>query len=380
MDLNFDARRNRMAEVQVTRRGFVKTTVAAATLASSLYPASSSFSMETVTDDVKNTRSFNPKMEYRRLGKTGLWVSAVCMGGHWKRIDKMIGAAAEINPYEGPDKQEDIAAFMKNRSEVVDRCLEHGINCIDFAGNAEPETYSRVLRGRRDAMYMCYSHPASELREAANGSASRLVELFEAGLKRCELEYADVWRLMAHERGSLHTPAEVDAMIEALDIAKKKGLCRHTGFSTHDAKWARKLIETYPDQLEMLCMPYTIISRQAEKNSLLETLQQKDVGVLGIKPFASNALFKGDGSPDGPHAAEDDRRARQAIRKILGNPAITAPIPGMISAHQVDNIVAAIHEPRALTDEEQAELNEISRETWRRLPADYQWLKQWEYV
>ena len=102
--------------------------------------------------------------------------------------------------------------------------------------------------------------------------------------------------------------------------------------------------------------------------------------MLGIKPFASNALFKGDGSPTSPHAEEDDRRARQAIRKILGNPAITAPIPGMISAHQVDNIVAAIHEPRTLTDEEQAELNEISRETWRRLPADYQWLKQWEYV
>ena len=89
---------------------------------------------------------------------------------------------------------------------------------------------------------------------------------------------------------------------------------------------------------------------------------------------------RGDGSPTSPHAEEDDRRARQAIRKILGNPAVTAPIPGMISAHQVDNIVAAIHEPRALTDEEQAELNEISRETWRRLPADYQWLKQWEYV
>ncbi|MDH4238917.1 MAG: twin-arginine translocation signal domain-containing protein, partial [Phycisphaerae bacterium] len=39
---------------------------------------------------VRKTRSYNPEMEYRRLGKTGLWVSAVCMGGHWKRVDKMV--------------------------------------------------------------------------------------------------------------------------------------------------------------------------------------------------------------------------------------------------------------------------------------------------
>ena len=235
-----------MADNRVTRRVFVKTGVAAATAVSVGLPATSTLAMNEIPDDVKRTRSYNPDMEYRRLGKTGLWVSAVCMGGHWKRIDKVIGASAEINPYEGPDKKEDIGAFMKNRAEVVDRCIEVGINCIDFAGNAEPETYCRVLRGRREQMYLCYSHPASELREEANRTAKRLVELFEAGLKRCELEYADVWRLMALERGGRHSQQDLDAMIEALDIAKTKGLCRHTGFSTHDRRWAKKLIETYP--------------------------------------------------------------------------------------------------------------------------------------
>jgi aryl-alcohol dehydrogenase-like predicted oxidoreductase len=369
-----------MADTRLTRRSLLKSGVAAATVATVGFPATSSFSMETVTDEVKNTRSFNPNMEYRRLGKTGLWVSAVCLGGHWKRIDKVIGVGEEINPYAGPDKAELMAPFLKNRAEVVNRCIEVGINCIDFAGDAEPETYCRVLGNRREAMYLCYSHPASELRVAENCQTQRLVDLFEAGLKRCGLEYADVWRLMAHERGGLHSQAEVDAMIEALQIAKQKGLCRHTGFSTHDARWARKLIETYSPELELLCMPYTVLSKQAATNSLLETLSQHDVGVLSIKPFASNALFKGDGAPDSPFAELDDRRARQAIRRILGNPSITAPIPGLISTHQVDNVVAAIHEPRTLTDEEQAELTQLTQEVHRRLPADYQWLKDWEYV
>jgi len=41
-------------------------------------------------EQIEKTRSYNSNMEYRRLGKTGLWVSAVCLGGHWKRVDKMV--------------------------------------------------------------------------------------------------------------------------------------------------------------------------------------------------------------------------------------------------------------------------------------------------
>ncbi len=364
----------------VSRREFVRTGVAATAAASIGFSVSSTFGMTKIQPEVKKTRSFNPNMEYRRLGKTRLWLSAVCLGGHWKRIDKVIGAKAKINPYEGPTSKDDLSAFQENRREVVDHCIEAGINCIDFAGNAEPETYSRVLRGRRDSMYLCYSHPASELRVEQNRNAKRLVELFEAGLKRCNLEYVDVWRLMALERGGRHSQADVDAMIEALATAKKKGLCRHTGFSTHDRRWAKKLIEKYPNEIEMLCTPYTADSRELPEDSIFDSIRKYDVGVLGIKPFASNALFLGDGSPNSPHVEEDDRRARMAIRYILNNPAITAPIPGLISTRQIDNVVRAIRERRRLDAREHAELQRIGSEMWARLPADYQWLKEWKYV
>jgi aryl-alcohol dehydrogenase-like predicted oxidoreductase len=319
-------------------------------------------------------------MEYRRLGKTGLWVSAVCMGGHWKRVDKVIKSKGNINPYSGPADPADAGVFLKNRHEVVSRCIEVGINLIDFAGDAEPETYCKILEGRRDKMYLAYSHPASELRVPENRTAKKLLELFEAGLKRCKLEYADVWRLMALERGGMHSPAEVEAMIEALDAARRKGLCRFTGFSTHDRKWAKMLIETYPGVIQVLCTPYTANSKVLPQESLFDAIKKYDVGLLGIKPFASNAIFQGDGAPDSPHVAEDDRRARLAIRYILCNPAITAPIPGLISAHQVDNIVAAIQQRRDLGTKELAELERLGDEMWARLPADYEWLKDWEYV
>jgi aryl-alcohol dehydrogenase-like predicted oxidoreductase len=69
-----------------------------------------------------------------------------------------------------------------------------------------------------------------------------------------------------------------------------------------------------------------------------------------------------------------------AIRYILCNPGITAPIPGLINAHQVDNLVKAVKEHRELDLKEAKELDAAMDEAWARLPADYQWLKDWEYV
>lgn len=368
-----------MSDTPIGRRQFVQTS-AAAVAALAAVPSRSAPAAPATPDDVEKTRSYNPQMEYRRLGKTGLWVSAVSLGGHWKRVDKVIRCKGKINPYAGPADQTDMDAFLRNRHEVVSRCIDVGINLIDFAGNAEPETYCKVLRARRDAMYLAYSHPASELRVKENCTPQKLVELFEAGLRRCQLEYADVWRLMALERGGMHTQAETDAMVEALRIARQKGLCRFTGFSTHDRKWAKMLIETYPDVMQVLCTPYTAKSKVLPEDSLFDATTKHDVGLLGIKPFASNAIFQGDGSPDSPHAEEDNRRARLAIRYILCNPAITAPIPGLTSAAQVDNMAAAVRERRELDAAERAELERLGEEMWARLPENYQWLKDWEYV
>ncbi len=375
-----------MSKRRITRRIFVRdTAVIAAGVAAGISATAAprrivAAGASDVPAEVKNTRNYNPQMEYRRLGKTGLWVSAVCLGGHWKRVDKVIKLQGVMDPYRGSKSSMDMEALRKNRAEVVNRCVEVGINCIDFAGDAEPEMYCSVLKDRRDKFYLAYSHPASELRVRENCNAKRLVELFEAGLRRCQLEYADIWRLMAYERGGLHSQADVDAMVEALATARKKGLCRFTGFSTHDRKWAKMLIETYPDVMQMLCTPYTADTKALPQDSLLDALLKHDVGMLGIKPFANNSIFHGDGSPVGPHVEEDDQRARLAIRSILGNPAVTAPIPGLITAHQVDNAVSAVRERRELDGDERAERQRLGQEMWARLPPDYQWLKQWEYV
>ncbi len=104
------------------------------------------------------------------------------------------------------------------------------------------------------------------------------------------------------------------------------------------------------------------------------------MGWFGIKPFASNSVFKGTSAPDDPHAEQDNRIARLTLRAILCNAAITAPIPGLVSLAQVDNAALAVKERRALDHQERAELNEATERGWANLPPHYHWLRDWEYV
>jgi len=180
---------------------------------------------------------------------------------------------------------------------------------------------------------------------------------------------------------SRHEEGDLQEAVAALDWAKKSGMARFVGISSHDRPHIKHMVETYPDQMEVILTPYTAKTKMvADEAGLWAALKKHDVGWFGIKPFASNSIFQGDSSPDSPHAEHDNRLARLTIRYILCNEAITAPIPGLISQQQVDNVCLAVKERRELDMEEKAELERATDRAWARLPSNYQWLKGWEYV
>ena len=364
-----------MTDERMTRRDFLQTSASAAAaggLAMGIGALGPKAAQAAGESDVTKTRSYNPGMEYRRLGKTGLWISAVCLGGHWKRIET---ALKTVEPKEGR------SPFDQNRYDVVTRCIEAGINYIDACWSNEVVAYTRAVKGRRDKIFMGCSWGDKELRFAPYRTKDALLKTLEDGLKTSGLDYADLWRITMHERSGQHTEAEVQEMMKALETAKKQGKARFVGFSSHDRPHIKWMIETFPTVVDVVVTPYTADSKVLPQDSVFDAVKKGNVGVFGIKPFASNSLFKGDSSSQSPHAEEDDRRARLAIRYILENPAITAPIPGLISAHQVDNVALAVKERRQeLSAEEKAELKAAGREMWARLPEDYQWLRDWEYV
>jgi predicted aldo/keto reductase-like oxidoreductase len=317
-------------------------------------------------------------MEYRLCGKTGLMVSAIALGGHWKRVVKVIGGE---EPAGWMTMAIDSAEFQKNRDEVVTRCIERGINYVDACCREEILAYSKALKGRRDKMYFGYSWHINESRYEEWRSAAKLQQGLDEGMKEAGLDYVDIWRISLLVDSHQHSEAEIEAAMTALAWAKKTGRARFVGVSSHDREHLKKVIEKYSGQTDVILTPYTAKSKMVtDETGLWAAIKQHDIGWFGIKPFASNSVFKGDSSPTSQHFEADNRIARLSLRCILCNPAITAPMPGMITVQQVDNAALAVKERRELDVQERAELNRAMEYAWSNLPADYQWLKQWEYV
>ncbi len=352
-----------MSKSGIDRRDFIKdTAVGAAGVAGAMAAGEASAALRKNTATIgPEPLSYNENMRYRRLGKTEMMVSAVCLGGHWKRVNVM---------------EQD---FDKNRRDVVSRCIEVGINHIDACTKSEVIAYSKALKGRRNKMTMSLSHCGNEVRNEKYRTADKLLGSLEQVLLEAQQDCTDLWRITCYEPGGRHSFNTCCEIIEALTTAKQQGKARFVGMSSHDRRWLKMMIEYFPE-IDVICLPYTARSKVAPTDSLFEAAKKCDVGIFGIKPFASNSLFKGSSAPDDPHAEEDNRRARLAIRYILSHNTITAPIPGLISPQQVDNVAKAITERSELDLAELQELEQAMEVAWANLPPNYQWLKDWEYV
>jgi aryl-alcohol dehydrogenase-like predicted oxidoreductase len=331
-----------MTSESMSRREFVRdAAVTAAAVAAGLSTAA-----KASQSDTSKILCYNPNMEYRRLGKTNLMVSTVGLGGHSRSNDD-------------------------ERREIISRCMDAGINYIDACWDNEVKRDAKALKGRRDKVYLALSHGAKEVRNEEFRTSKKLLESLDELLRDSGQDYADLWRITCMEPGGRHTFNTSCEIVDALEKAKKQGKARFVGFSSHDHRWIKFMIEYFP-QIEVVCFPFTTMTKKAPQDSLFDALKRCDVGAFGIKPFAAASLFAG--NPD-----ENNQRGRLAIRYILHTNTVV-PIPGMNSPQEVDNVIKAVAERRQLDLKETAELEQAGRQTWASLPANYQWLKNWEYV
>jgi len=290
--------------------------------------------------------SYHPDMEYRRLGKTNIMISAVGLGGHSRSNDQ-------------------------ERSEIISRCMDMGVNYIDACWDNEVKRDAKALKGRRDKVYLALSHGAKEVRNEEFRTSKKLLESLDELLRDSNQDYTDLWRITCLEPGGRHTFDTACEIVDALEKAKKQGKARFIGFSSHDRRWIQFMIEYFP-QIEVVCFPFTTMTKKAPQDSLFDALKQRDVGAFGIKPFAAASLFTGD-------AEQDNRRGRLALRYILHSNTVV-PIPGINRMEEVDNVIKAVSERRQLDVQEKAELETVGREAFARLPNHYRWLKNWQYV
>jgi uncharacterized protein len=352
-----------MTERQVTRREFIQTTAAAAAAGTAAVRGlAAQPEAAAVAPDPRKTRSYNPDMEYRRLGRTGLMLSAVSMGGHWKQIPHPHGSDG----------------FKKNRREVISAALDHGINYIDACSAGEVMVYAEALGDKRDRIYFGFDWTLGRDPDVA-GSLERMKGGLDEGLRQAKLDYVDIWRVTLREQTTLNTEKEIETIAAALEWGKKTGKARFTGVSTHHRPWIAQAVARYP-QLDVIISPYSAGSKQKPVGSMFEELKAHDVGFIGIKPFAGGTVFGSKGVPDSATRQDDDRRARMALRYVLCCDVLTAAIPGLITVEQVKNAAAAVKERRTFDLAEAALYRKLTDEMWTNLPPDYTWLRDWHYV
>ena len=335
-----------MKKNEITRRKFIRDSAVATAGVALGFNATVIPGSKAAGVDTSKILNYNPNMEYRRQGKTNLMISAVCLCGHSR-------------------------SRQQERNEIVGRAIDIGMNYIDACTKGEVIRDAKALMGRRDKMYLAQSHCGRETRNPEYRTAKKLLEVLDGLLKESKQEYTDLWRITCYEPGGRHTFNTACETGKALETAKKQGKARFIGFSTHDRRWIKFMIEYFP-QIDAVCFPFTTMSRRAQTDSVFDALKKCDVGAFGIKPFGAGSLFMGD-------RREANRRARLALRYILLSNTVI-PIPGMNSVREADNVIKAVKERRTLDLKEQAELEGLGNKVWASLPPKYRWLRDWEFV
>ncbi|MBP0598534.1 aldo/keto reductase [Herbaspirillum sp. LeCh32-8] len=229
-------------------------------------------------------------MQYRRLGKSNLKVSALCLGS------MMFGDQTDF----------------EESGRIVASAREHGVNFIDTAdvytkGKSE-EIVGKLLRGQRDHWVL-----ASKLGNSMSGapneshySRSWILRETDNILRRLDTDYLDI--LYMHRD---YQEENLEEAVQSLGDLIRAGKIR--GFGVSNFRGWRiaeivRLCEKNGVPLPLVCQPYyNLLNRQPEVE-ILPACANYGLGVVPYSPIARGVLT-GKYQP-GQKPAEDTRAGR----------------------------------------------------------------------
>jgi aryl-alcohol dehydrogenase-like predicted oxidoreductase len=244
-------------------------------------------------------------MIYRKLGKSGMDVSAVGFGA-WAIGGWMWG---------GTDEGQAVAA--------IQAAIEHGINLIDTApaygfGRSE-EIVARAIHDRRDKIVLAtkcgliWDREAGEFMFHADqagvttGSSEKKIYRYlhpdsiraelERSLKRLKTTHVDLYQTHWQES----TTPIADTMGALLKL-KEQGKIRAIGVSNANLSQLKAYGPIDADQEK-----YSMLDRDLENNGMLDYCRRQNVAVLAYSPLA-NGLLTGKIRPDRQYEPGDLRK------------------------------------------------------------------------
>ncbi|MEC7107476.1 MAG: aldo/keto reductase, partial [Pseudomonadota bacterium] len=287
-------------------------------------------------------------MQYRQLGRSGLKVSALCLG--------TMNFGSRTSPEE---------SFA-----ILSSAAEAGINFIDtadqYGGDAGVGTTETILgqwlaqdpSRRHNAVIATKVHePMSEAVNDRGLSARHIQKACEASLRRLQVENIDLYQMHHIDRS---TP--IDEIWQAMDRLYQQGKITYVGSSNFPG-WAIAQANERASNLQrmgLVCEQglYNLIERRAELE-VLPACQQYGVGLIPWSPLAGGLLAGGSNAPGRRQsdAVQEARRTRAeqlqgfealcadlgetpsnvALAWLLHQPGVTATIIGPGTVDQLTN-------------------------------------------
>jgi aryl-alcohol dehydrogenase-like predicted oxidoreductase len=153
-------------------------------------------------------------MEYRRLGRTGVTVSSLCLG------------AMMFGEWGARDHDESI--------KIIHRALDAGINFIDTAdvysaGESEVIVGKALVGGRRDDIVLAskVNMPMGEDPNQRGNSRRWIIREVENSLRRLGTDYLDLYQVHRYD-----PETDLDETLGALSDLVRAGKVRYIGHST----------------------------------------------------------------------------------------------------------------------------------------------------
>ncbi len=346
---------------QNTRRDFLRATSAAVATASIAAHASAA------PADTSKILNYNPKMTYRPLGKTEFMISEVSLGGHGGRT-------------------------VEDRVPVLEKAVELGLNYVDNNIDAECNLYgeamSKTKTAGRDKWFIGFaSWPQKITTEyEENLTAEGMMKSIEDRLRSYRTDTLDMWRPVGATWGEgqkaiatmlMVSEKTLDLVVQVFEKAKAQGKVRFLGVSAHNPKVFHRVLEQYP-QFSVIIFPYLFLTKEFGGGSLLKLAQEKNVGVIGLKPFGAGTTF---GLKPQQIRGKVDNRAKSLVKEMLQEERISAVIPGVNIPEQLEvNVQGSYERDEPKTAEDEQALRECRRNYYANLTPDYRWLHHWEYV
>ncbi len=211
-------------------------------------------------------------MEYRRLGKSGLKVSAIGLGTN------AFGSRA--------DEQTSI--------KTIEHALELGINFIDTAesytqGRSE-EIVGKAVNGKRSQAIIAtkFGQVRTVGPKERGGSRSYIIKALENNLRRLNTDYIDLYYLHSPD-----TETPIEETLRALDDLVHAGKVRYIACSNFaawqlcEAEWTSRLHNLEP--FIAIQSRYNMLDRSIEQE-IVPCCQAYGIGVVPWGPLASGFL------------------------------------------------------------------------------------------